>query len=88
MYLPCMELDLHRVDAFTHRIFSGNPACVMPLTAWLDDGVLLDLARENAVAETAFLVKKSPGITTFAGSPPMWKWTSAATPRWPPRMWS
>ena len=34
----------------------------MPLTAWLDDGVLLDLARENAVAETAFLVqKKSPG---------------------------
>ena len=61
MYLPCMELDLHRVDAFTHRVFSGNPACVMPLTAWLDDGVLLDLARENAVAETAFLVKKSPG---------------------------
>lgn len=61
MYLPCMELDLHRVDAFTHRVFSGNPACVMPLTAWLDDGVLLDLARENAVAETAFMVKKSPG---------------------------
>ena len=61
MYLPCMELDLHRVDAFTNRVFSGNPACVMPLKAWLADAVMLDVARENAVAETAFLVKKSPG---------------------------
>ena len=68
MYLPCMELDLHRVDAFTHRVFSGNPACVMPLTAWLDDGVLLDLARENAVAETAF--PESPlDITTSVVHP-------------------
>ena len=56
-----MELDLYRVDAFTERVFGGNPACVMPLTAWLEDEVLLTLAQENAVAETAFLVKKKPG---------------------------
>ena len=57
-----MELDLYRIDAFTKRVFSGNPACVMPLTSWLEDEVMLDLARENAVAETAFLVKQAQGI--------------------------
>jgi len=56
-----MELDLYRVDAFTERVFGGNPACVMPLTAWLEDDTLLALAQENAVAETAFLVQKKPG---------------------------
>ena len=56
-----MELDLYRIDAFTKRVFSGNPACVMPLTSWLEDEVMLDLARENAVAETAFLVKQAQG---------------------------
>lgn len=56
-----MELDLYRIDAFTNRVFSGNPACVMPLTTWLEDEVMLDLARENAVAETAFLVQQAPG---------------------------
>ena len=56
-----MELDLYRIDAFTKHVFSGNPACVMPLTSWLEDEVMLDLARENAVAETAFLVKQAPG---------------------------
>ena len=56
-----MELELYRVDAFTERVFEGNPACVMPLTAWLEDELLLALAQENAVAETAFLVRKEPG---------------------------
>ena len=56
-----MELDLYRVDAFTEQVFGGNPACVMPMQAWLEDDLLLALARENAVAETAFLVKKKPG---------------------------
>ena len=56
-----MELDLYRVDAFTNRVFGGNPACVMPLDEWLDDDLLLKLAQENAVAETAFLVCPQPG---------------------------
>jgi len=50
-----MELPLFQVDAFTNQVFSGNPACVMPLEEMLPDEVLLQLAQENAVAETAFL---------------------------------
>lgn len=51
-----MELALFQVDAFTDQIFEGNSACVVPLTAWPDDQLLLHIARENAVAETAFFV--------------------------------
>lgn len=56
-----MELDLYRVDAFASEVFKGNPACVMPLDQWLADEVMLNIARENAVAETAFLVKRGSG---------------------------
>lgn len=51
-----MELSLFQVDAFTSDIFSGNPACVVPLPNWLPDELLLKIAKENAVAETAFFV--------------------------------
>ena len=53
-----MELKLFQVDAFTSTVFSGNPACVVPLDSWLDDSTLLEIAKENAVAETAFFIKK------------------------------
>ena len=49
-----MKLPLYQVDAFTDRIFGGNPACVVPLATWLPDELLLNIAKENAVAETAF----------------------------------
>lgn len=52
-----MKLDIFQIDAFTDRVFGGNPACVVPLKAWLDDEILLNIARENAVAETAFFVE-------------------------------
>ncbi|WP_212004844.1 PhzF family phenazine biosynthesis protein [Chitinophaga sp. HK235] len=51
-----MQLALYQIDAFTDRLFAGNPACVMPLEHWLPDEVLLKIARENAVAETAFFI--------------------------------
>lgn len=57
-----MEFDLYQIDAFTSTIFSGNPACVVPLKEWLPDELLLKIAKENAVAETAFFVEKG---TTF-----------------------
>ncbi|MGB1075609.1 MAG: PhzF family phenazine biosynthesis protein [Flavobacteriales bacterium] len=57
-----MECNLYQVDAFTNRVFSGNPACVMLLEAWLDDEILLALAQENAVAETAYIIQKGPGL--------------------------
>lgn len=53
-----MEIPLFQVDAFTNEIFGGNPACVVPLEEWLSDELLLKIAQENAVAETAFFVKK------------------------------
>ena len=51
-----MKLDSYQIDAFTNKIFHGNPACVVPLQYWLDDHTLLQIAKENAVAETAFFV--------------------------------
>ncbi len=51
-----MKLNLYQIDAFTDSMFGGNPACVVPLQAWLPDALLLKIARENAVAETAFYI--------------------------------
>jgi PhzF family phenazine biosynthesis protein len=53
-----MKLELYQIDAFTNTIFGGNPACVVPLQEWLPDAVLLQIAKENAVAETAFFIPK------------------------------
>lgn len=53
-----MKLELYQIDAFTDKIFGGNPACVVPLKDWLPDEILLKIAKENAVAETAFFVNK------------------------------
>lgn len=57
-----MQLHRYQIDAFTDKIFSGNPACVVPLSQWLPDELLLKIARENAVAETAFFVDKGFNI--------------------------
>src|ERR1700737_693944 len=51
-----MKLALYQIDAFTDKLFGGNPACVVPLESWLPDDLLLKIAKENAVAETAFFV--------------------------------
>src|SRR5688500_6317018 len=57
-----MKLNLYQIDAFTDKTFGGNPACVVPLENWLDDKILLDIAKENAVPETAFFVSKENKI--------------------------
>lgn len=51
-----MQLDIYQIDAFTDTLFGGNPACVVPLSEWLPDALLLKIAAENAVAETAFFI--------------------------------
>lgn len=57
-----MKLERYQVDAFTDKIFGGNPACVVPLQEWLPDDLLLNIAKENAVPETAFFVHKGEKI--------------------------
>jgi PhzF family phenazine biosynthesis protein len=49
------------VDAFTDRPFSGNPAAVVPLSAWPDDGWLQNVALEMNLSETAYLVPVADG---------------------------
>ena len=56
-----MEIPLFQVDAFTSRIFSGNPAAVCPLPSWLPDPTLQSIAAENNLAETAFFVTEGDG---------------------------
>jgi PhzF family phenazine biosynthesis protein len=51
-----MRVPIYQIDAFTSRVFSGNPAAVCPLDEWLPDATLQAIAAENNLAETAFIV--------------------------------
>jgi PhzF family phenazine biosynthesis protein len=53
---------MFQVDAFTDRLFAGNPAAVVPLEQWLDDATLQSIALENNLAETAFFVPEAHGF--------------------------
>ena len=54
-----MKLSIYQVDAFAQKIFSGNPAAVIPLQSWMQDEVMQSIAMENNLSETAFFVKNS-----------------------------
>ena len=54
-----MELPIFQVDAFTNKVFGGNPAAIVPLEKWLPDATLQSIALENNLAETAYFVKVS-----------------------------
>ena len=56
-----VKLPIYQVDAFTDRLFGGNPAAVCPLTEWLPDSVMQSIAAENNLAETAFFVPEEGG---------------------------
>ena len=49
------------VDAFTDKVFRGNPAAVCVLDAWPDDQLMKNIALENNLSETAFVVKEPAG---------------------------
>jgi len=51
-------LPVYQIDAFTNRLFSGNPAAVVTLDAWLPDEVMQAIAAENNLAETAFVLRR------------------------------
>ena len=52
-----MKFPFFWVDAFTSRVFTGNPAGVVPLTQWPADALMQRIAFEHGLAETAFFVR-------------------------------
>ena len=53
-----MSFQQYQVDAFASQVFQGNPAAVCPLDEWLNDALMLAIAAENNLAETAFFIKE------------------------------
>lgn len=49
-------MTLYQIDAFTDRLFTGNPAAVIPLEKWIDEKLMQDIAMENNLSETVFFV--------------------------------
>ena len=53
-----MKIPIYQVDAFTDKIFGGNPAAVCPLEKWIPAAAMQAIAMENNLSETAFFVRK------------------------------
>jgi len=66
------SLDFFVVDAFTDKIFHGNPAAVVLLDSWLQEEIMQNIASENNLSETAFVI---PSLE----SPSMIRWFTPST---------
>ena len=64
-------MKYYMVDAFTDKIFHGNPAgvCVLEGTDWPEDRLMIQMAAENNLPETAFLKKQEHGYQLRYFSP-------------------
>jgi PhzF family phenazine biosynthesis protein len=60
-----MKLTVYQIDAFTDKLFGGNPAAVIPLEQWIDDGLMQQLALENNLSETVFFVPSANPAADF-----------------------
>ncbi|MCP5368951.1 MAG: PhzF family phenazine biosynthesis protein [Hyphomicrobiales bacterium] len=56
-----MTLTLYQIDAFTDRVFGGNPAAVCPVDEWPDAAVMQAMAMENNLSETVFYRARPDG---------------------------
>jgi len=56
-----MLLNIYQVDAFADKVFRGNPAAVIPLEDWIDEQLMQQIAMENNLSETAYVVKTDDG---------------------------
>ena len=54
-----MTLPIYQIDAFTSKLFAGNPAAICPLTEWIPPELMQQIAAENNLAETAFFVQRA-----------------------------
>lgn len=55
------DIEIYQIDAFTDKLFHGNPAAVCLLTEWLNDELLQAIAVENNLSETAFIIEDKSG---------------------------
>lgn len=55
------NLPIYQVDAFTDRLFGGNPAAVVPVPEFPADELMQQIASENNLSETAFVVIRGEG---------------------------
>ena len=53
-----MKLPVYIADAFTDKLFGGNPAAVCPLQDWLPEKTMQSLAAENNLSETTFIIEE------------------------------
>lgn len=60
-----MILKIYQVDAFTNKLFHGNPAAIVPLEEWLSEELMQQIAMENNLAETAFFVPSNKNGIDF-----------------------
>ena len=60
-----MQFTIYQLDAFTNKLFQGNPAAIIPLEKWLDTSLMQKIAMENNLSETAFFVPSSQPGTDF-----------------------
>lgn len=59
------EIPFYQVDAFTNKSFEGNPAAVCVLQDFPDDALMQQIAAENNLAETAFIVRRGQATTHY-----------------------
>lgn len=60
-----MKLILYQIDAFANKLFTGNPAAVVPLKKWIDDKLMQHIASENNLAETVFFAPSKKKLVDY-----------------------
>lgn len=53
-------MKMYIADAFTDRLFHGNPAAVCLVDHWPDEKLMMQIAMENRFSETAFTIRRAP----------------------------
>ncbi|WP_131783017.1 PhzF family phenazine biosynthesis protein [Legionella gresilensis] len=56
------SIEIFQIDAFTDKIFHGNPAAVCLLDNWLNDELMQAIASENNLSETAFIIENNSSL--------------------------
>jgi PhzF family phenazine biosynthesis protein len=54
-----MQIPIYHIDAFATKLFEGNPAAVCLLSKWLPTSTLQNIAAENNLPATAFIVREN-----------------------------